>query len=575
MLVVAGALALVGAVAVLLGRVFSLEPGTVAGAYAGALTNTPALAAASARAADPAAPTIGYSITYLGGVVVMLVVAAWSLRRPGAEPRREEIGHVTVRVEVDEPMTVSMLTRAHDEEIGVSRLKHAHAANPTIVPAGTETIGLNDLVTVVGPRAALDDVAERLGHVSSHDIVEDRHDLDFRRITLSTKALVGHTVGELQLDAKFGATVSRVRRGDVDLVAHDTFVLAMGDRLRVIAPRERMPEVGAYLGDSDRGMSDINVGGLALGLAVGMAIGLVHVPTPGGGFTIGAAAGTLMVGLVFGRVGRVGPVITSMSNGAAHALSALGMVTFLAYAGVRAGRSISDALASDAGWRVAVLGLLLTACSAGLLVLGVHVLAPDVVARDRRRPRRGPDPAGDPGLRQRPDELRHPDRGGLRAGLPGRDDQQDHRRAGARRPLTEPGACGQSGEASVSSTSSQSGRAFSLRLSRMRQTNHAPKYRAVSGAAKTNIVNGSAVGVATAAKTKISTIGDPPALDEAARRHHPDGVEPDEDHGEQEADPEDEDEAGDEGEVHRRLLDVRGALRAEAVQDRQRLRQDR
>ena len=42
----------------------------------------------------------------------MLVVAAWSLRRPGAQPRREEIGHITVRVEVDEPMTVAMLAEA-------------------------------------------------------------------------------------------------------------------------------------------------------------------------------------------------------------------------------------------------------------------------------------------------------------------------------------------------------------------------------------------------------------------------------------------------------------------------------
>ena len=374
MLVVAGALALVGAVAVVVGRALGLASGTVAGAYAGGLTNTPALAAASARAADPAAPTIGYSITYLGGVVVMLVVAAWSLRRPGADPKREEIGHVTVRVEAHEPITVSMLAEAHDRQIGVSRLKHEHAANPTIVPAGTEAIGHNDLVTIVGPQAVLDDVADRLGHVSSHDIVEDRHDLDFRRVTLSNKALVGHTVAELDLDRKFGATASRVRRGDVDLVAHDGFVLAMGDRLRVIAPRARMADVGTYLGDSDRGMSDINVGGLALGLAVGIAIGLIHVPTPGGGFTIGAAAGTLMVGLVFGRIGRVGPVITSMSNGAAHAISALGMVTFLAYAGVRAGRSISEALASDAGWRVAVLGLVLTASSAGLLLLGVRVV---------------------------------------------------------------------------------------------------------------------------------------------------------------------------------------------------------
>jgi putative transport protein len=373
MLVVAGSFALVAVLAVGLGRALGLSSGTVAGAFAGALTNTPALAAASARAGDPAAPTIGYSITYLGGVVVMLLVAAWALRRPGAQPRREEIQHVTIRVEVHEPVTVSALTAGHDRRISVSRLKHAHAANPTIVPDGDDTIGHNDLVTVVGPPALLDEVAEQLGHVSSHDIVADRRDLDYRRITLSSKPLVGHTIGELDLDRRFGATVSRVRRGDVDLVAHETFVLAMGDRLRVIAPAGRMSEVSQHLGDSDRGMSDINVGGLALGLAAGLALGLVHVPTPGGGFTVGAAAGTLLVGLVFGRLGRVGPVITSMSHGAAQSLSALGMVTFLAYAGVRAGRTVGEALASDQGWRVAVLGLVLTSAAALVLVASLHV----------------------------------------------------------------------------------------------------------------------------------------------------------------------------------------------------------
>jgi hypothetical protein len=82
---------------------------------AGALNNTPALAAASARAADPSAPTIGYSITYLGGVILMLAVAAWSLRRPGGESRREEIGHETIRVEVHEPITVDALSAAHGQ----------------------------------------------------------------------------------------------------------------------------------------------------------------------------------------------------------------------------------------------------------------------------------------------------------------------------------------------------------------------------------------------------------------------------------------------------------------------------
>ena len=374
MLVVSAALALVGAVAVGVGRAMGIEPGTIAGAYAGALTNTPALAAASARAGDPSLPTVGYSITYLGGVIVMLAVAGWALRRPGAEARREEIAHVTVRVDVDEPLTVAALAGEHGREISVSRLYREDEPGPMIVPAPNEPITRGDLLTVVGPPELLEVVAHRLGHVSSHDIVADRRDLDFRRITLSSKPLVGHTIGELDLEERFGATVSRVRRGDLDLVAHDTFVLAMGDRLRVIAPTGRMAEVSAHLGDSDRGMSDINVGGLALGLAAGLALGLVHLPTPGGGLTVGAAMGTLVVGLALERLGRVGPVITSMSHGAAQSLSSLGMVTFLAYAGVRAGGTITEALGSAAGWRVLVLGLLLTVVGAVLLVLGVHVL---------------------------------------------------------------------------------------------------------------------------------------------------------------------------------------------------------
>jgi putative transport protein len=373
MLVVGAALAAVGALALGLGRALGIETATIAGAYAGALTNTPALAAASARAGDPSLPTVGYSITYLGGVVLMLVVAAWALRRPGAQAHREEIGHVTVRVEVDEPLTVAGLAAQNDREIGVSRLKRENEPGPTTVPGAHEPIVRGDLLTIVGPPERLHSVALRLGHVSSHDIAADRRDLDFRRVTLSSKPLVGHTIGELELGPRFGATVSRVRRGDLDLVAHDSFVLAMGDRLRVIAPTDRMAEVGAHLGDSDRGMSDINVGGLALGLAAGLALGLVHVPTPGGGLTIGAAMGTLVVGLVFGRLGRIGPVITSMSHGAAQSLSMLGMVTFLAYAGVRAGGTVTEALGSDAGWRVAALGVVLTAAGAVLLVLGVHV----------------------------------------------------------------------------------------------------------------------------------------------------------------------------------------------------------
>jgi putative transport protein len=148
----------------------------------------------------------------------------------------------------------------------------------------------------------------------------------------------------------------------------------MGDRVRVTCPVSRMPEVSAFLGDSDRGMSDINPVGFALGLSIGLLIGLVHIPLPGGGFALGAAAGTLLTGLVFGRLGRVGPVVTSMSHGAAQSLSYFGVITFLAYAGTRAGERIVGAVTSDLGWKVAVLGFVVTTGAAVLLLVAGRLI---------------------------------------------------------------------------------------------------------------------------------------------------------------------------------------------------------
>ncbi len=375
MLTVVAAIASGALVAVVAGKALGLSMPVVAGVFAGGLTNTPALAAATERSGDAAGPTIGYSIAYLWGVIGLLLAAAWSLRHRGVErPVSEPIVHQTVRVEVRDEPTLAEVAARYAAKVTFSRLKHGHFASPTLVPDQDERLGFNDLVTVVGPRDVVEQVTRDLGHRSSHDIVEDRHELDFRRVTISNRALAGRTLAEIDLDDRFGAHISRVRRGDVDLVASPGFTVQMGDRVRVIAPTARLSEVTAHLGDSERGLSDINPTGFALGLGLGLLLGLVHIPLPGGGFALGAAAGTLLVGLVFGRLGRVGPLVTSMSTGAAQTLSHFGMITFLAYAGTRAGQQIASAVSSDVGWKAAIVGLAMTSTVAGLLlVLGRKV----------------------------------------------------------------------------------------------------------------------------------------------------------------------------------------------------------
>ena len=70
--------------------------------------------------------------------------------------------------------------------------------------------------------------------------MQDRSYLDFRRVTISNPKVSGRTVASLGLAKEFSATISRVRRGDVDMVAEPGLVLQQGDRVRVVAPTSKM-----------------------------------------------------------------------------------------------------------------------------------------------------------------------------------------------------------------------------------------------------------------------------------------------------------------------------------------------
>jgi putative transport protein len=159
---------------------------------------------------------------------------------------------------------------------------------------------------------------------------------------------------------RFGAKVIRVRRGDVDILAKDSFVLQPGDRLRIIAPRKQIAAVTAFLGDSERGLSDLRPIVLGSGMVLGLLLGNVVFPLPGMALSIGPAAGTLLVGLVFGKIGRIGPFLTTMPHTAGQTMADFGLLAFLAHAGTRAGTQLGSALASGDGARILLLGIAIT-----------------------------------------------------------------------------------------------------------------------------------------------------------------------------------------------------------------------
>ena len=385
--VVIAALLVGGLVTVLGAHAAGLDGPILSGIYAGALTNTPALAAATeAWASD--LPTVGYSVTYLFGVLGMLLAAMIGMRL--AAPRTAlapvvvdtpppTLDGMTVRVETAGLPDLGTLSEQYDHRIVFSRIMRGDApGHPGIVDIATDDAVPvpGDILTVIGDQETLHAFASAVGHPSSVALTLDRSQVDYRRIAVSNPKVAGQALGTLHLRRRFGAVATRVRRGDVDLLATDDLLLQVGDRVRVVAPRTRMQDVTEFLGDSERGAAAYSITSLSLGLALGVLLGELEFPLPGGGaFALGLAGGPLLVGLIVGRAGRTGPVLWTLPHSVASTLSQLGMMLFLAYAGSNAGSALAEALGSPTGPRLLAVGALVTVVTAGVVILGGRLLA--------------------------------------------------------------------------------------------------------------------------------------------------------------------------------------------------------
>ena len=124
MVAVVGVFVAVGFVGVLGGRLLGLSSPVIAGTFAGALTNPPALAAATERAGDTTGPTIGYSIAYLYGVAAMLVAAMLVLRRSSDDRARDPLTNLTIRVDLDAPICAHEIVRDSGGTVVFSRIQH-------------------------------------------------------------------------------------------------------------------------------------------------------------------------------------------------------------------------------------------------------------------------------------------------------------------------------------------------------------------------------------------------------------------------------------------------------------------
>ncbi len=402
---IAGLLVMAASLTWLAQVLLNLKPALAAGMFAGSLTNTPALAAVleqvknSPSTSTPgitldqalAEPVIGYSIAYPMGVIGTLVAIYFFQRLWRIDYAKEarsfpELGASNVQllnrtIEIANPqvcdLPLDQLFKEHQWDVIFGRVKPRQGGQLNLADNSTR-LEIGDLVSVVGTQEELERVAPELGRFSELRLDFDRSDLDYRRIFVSNPQLAGRRLSEIKLPHQFGAIITRIRRGDLEFLPHQDTQLQLGDRVRVVAYRNRMSSVSAFFGDSYQHLSEINVFTFSLGIGLGLLVGLIPLPLPGGlTLKLGIAGGPLIVALLLGIVERTGPVVWSAPYNATLTLRQIGLVIFLAGVGTRAGYPFVSTLTQGGsnGIYLFIAGALITALTVfAALWIGYRVL---------------------------------------------------------------------------------------------------------------------------------------------------------------------------------------------------------
>jgi putative transport protein len=378
----------------LAGRMFGLTAPMTAGLFAGSLTNTPALAAlleALGRSpggeAMQAEPVVAYSVAYPMGVIGM-ILAIYLLQRVFRTSYRAEaaaLSDLGVGGENLEDVTVRVVNpavagRALAEVLRANHwrvlfVRYRRGGEICLIDDLELRMQLEDEISLVGPPKDLAAAAALLGEPAAEKLSFDRRQIDIRRIFVSRPEVAGKRLTELALPQRFGALVSRVRRGDSDLLPNGDTVLELGDRVRVVAPRSRLEELGRFFGDSYKAVSEIDIATFGLGIGLGLLLGLLPIPVPGfGTFRLGLAGGPLLVGLALGILGRTGPFFWQMPYSVNLSLRQIGVVLFLAGIGTRSGWAFADTFRHGGGLPIFLCGTAITCLTAFLTLWIGHRL---------------------------------------------------------------------------------------------------------------------------------------------------------------------------------------------------------
>ena len=354
---------------VLISRLLHVDMAAAVGMYSGAVTNTPGLAAAQQALKDLGVAEdqvkltgIGYAVAYpfgiLGTILAMILTRVF-FRVDVAAESKEEVregahGLTALNIKVEnknlDGLTIDRIPTLGSLGVRVSRVLHAGDVS---VPQHDTVVRLGDTLLAVGAKDKLEELSLVVGGPSEVDLRSLPSKVQSRRIVVTHKDALGRTVGELDLESRYGVTITRASRADIEFVASSDLTLQLGDTVLAVGEEPALRRAAGLLGNAPSTLNHPQLIPVFLGIAAGVLLGNVPwtIPLVSTPVKLGLAGGPLVMALILSRVGQIGPLSWYMPISANFMLRELGIILFLSCVGLRAGDQFVAVITHGEGLR--------------------------------------------------------------------------------------------------------------------------------------------------------------------------------------------------------------------------------
>ncbi len=354
-----GAIIVVSGVAVTwaCARLLQIPAELAGGLMAGAMTSTPALGAITETSVeDRASVAVGFGVAYPLGIVGVVLFVQLALKFLQTPPDGTEAYVTDVEsdrsaaiqrriVEIANPGIVGKrpgeLSTLSDSNCQISRVKLDTRWRPT---PPEYVFQLGEQVLLVGALDEVIPVAETLGILRDGDVAVLDADRERKLVVVTSKEIYGQSLKELRLRSRYGVTVARIRRHDIEFVPSSRTRIEFGDLLTLVGEPVNLAKLERTVGHRPRTLNETDLLSLAIGLGAGILVGNLALDVGGISISLGIAGGPLAVGLVLGHFRRIGPVRGSFPAAAQLLLTEGGLALFLTDAGVGAGENVAAVL---------------------------------------------------------------------------------------------------------------------------------------------------------------------------------------------------------------------------------------